>query len=182
MRYFASILLSAALLGSATSAVAVPIFSSQERAEGLRQGLGMGLAKPADNNGYPGPRHVLDAADKLQLTAEQRQRITQLVAQMKTEAIPAATKLLADEAALEQLFVDKGANPENIAAAAKKAAESQAAVQTIHLRYHLLTRDLLTPAQIAQYAALQNQPMKAPSPSRSPAMMMPGHDMSDHHH
>ena len=36
--------------------------------EDLRQGNGMGMALPAELNGYPGPRHVLDLAEELNLT------------------------------------------------------------------------------------------------------------------
>lgn len=38
--------------------------------EGLQQGRGMGLALPAELNGYPGPMHVLELADELNLTEE----------------------------------------------------------------------------------------------------------------
>jgi hypothetical protein len=39
----------------------------------LRAGRGMGLALAAELNGYPGPRHVLEHADALALTSEQRE-------------------------------------------------------------------------------------------------------------
>jgi hypothetical protein len=35
----------------------------------------MGLALPAELNGYPGPIHVLELSDKLGLSAEQKSRI-----------------------------------------------------------------------------------------------------------
>src|SRR5690606_12651021 len=35
-------------------------------------GAGMGFALAAELNGYPGPRHVLELADQLQLTPEQK--------------------------------------------------------------------------------------------------------------
>lgn len=46
---------------------------SSEEIKELREGRGMGLARAAELNGYPGPRHVLDAADagKLSLSGEQ---------------------------------------------------------------------------------------------------------------
>ncbi|MBT2326834.1 hypothetical protein J7E62_31490 [Variovorax paradoxus] len=40
----------------------------------LQAGQGMGLAKAAELNGYPGPAHVLEHADALQLTAVQREQ------------------------------------------------------------------------------------------------------------
>ena len=45
---------------------------SKEEIGGYISGDGMGLAKTAELNHYPGPRHVLDLADELQLSGEQR--------------------------------------------------------------------------------------------------------------
>ena len=46
----------------------------------LKAGRGMGLALAAELNGYPGPSHVLELADKLKLSAEDK---AALVAFMK---------------------------------------------------------------------------------------------------
>ena len=43
----------------------------EERNKVIAQGLGAGLAFPADQNDYPGPRHVLELKDVLRLTAQQ---------------------------------------------------------------------------------------------------------------
>src|SRR3974377_1723295 len=45
---------------------------SGQQVEDLRAGRGMGLALAAELNGYPGPAHVLELADKLELTSDQR--------------------------------------------------------------------------------------------------------------
>jgi hypothetical protein len=37
---------------------------TDEEIADLRTGSGMGLARPAELNSYPGPRHVLDLADE----------------------------------------------------------------------------------------------------------------------
>ena len=52
----------------------------------LRTGRGMGLALAAELNGYPGPLHVLELKDQLQLTADQKQRFQHLYDSMKAEA------------------------------------------------------------------------------------------------
>ena len=46
----------------------------------LREGRGMGLARAAELNGYPGPRHVLDAAreGRLHLSPGQLQAVQRL--------------------------------------------------------------------------------------------------------
>ena len=53
---------------------------SQDEIKGLLEGSGTpfgGMALPAELNGYPGPRHVLDAAEsgELELTNEQQEQI-----------------------------------------------------------------------------------------------------------
>src|SRR5688572_1542697 len=60
---------------------------SDQQIDELRTGHGMGLALPAELNGYPGPRHVLDLADELKLSTDQRAATEALVRAMRAEAI-----------------------------------------------------------------------------------------------
>src|SRR5512142_2121509 len=56
--------------------MSLPIKSlTEEQMKAYREGTGMGMAIPAELNGFPGPRHVLDLAGPLSLTAEQRTRV-----------------------------------------------------------------------------------------------------------
>ena len=41
---------------------------SAEDISGYLQGQGMGFAKAAELNGFPGPKHVLDLSDELELS------------------------------------------------------------------------------------------------------------------
>jgi hypothetical protein len=52
----------------------VRVLSDQQIAD-LRAGRGMGLALPAELNGYPSPVHVLELGDQLKLTKDQRARV-----------------------------------------------------------------------------------------------------------
>ena len=45
---------------------------SEQQVADLGAGRGMGLALAAELNGYPGPSHVLELADKLNLSTDQR--------------------------------------------------------------------------------------------------------------
>ena len=54
----------------------------------LRAGRGMGLALAAELNGYPGPSHVLVFADQLRLSSEQRTKVQEMFAAMKSETTP----------------------------------------------------------------------------------------------
>jgi hypothetical protein len=48
---------------------------SAKEVEDLRAGRGMGLALAAELNGYPGPLHAIELADRLRLSDEQRARM-----------------------------------------------------------------------------------------------------------
>src|SRR3954468_6157522 len=79
----------------------IKALSDQQIAD-LKAGRGMGLALPAELNGYPGPSHLLELADKLELSAAQKDRITQLFEAMKAEAVPVGIRLIEQEAGLDQ--------------------------------------------------------------------------------
>src|SRR5205814_7458023 len=64
----------------------IKALSDQQIAD-LQAGRGMGLALAAELNGYPGPSHVIELADKLELSADQRRRVQRLFDSMKAEAV-----------------------------------------------------------------------------------------------
>src|SRR3954468_4585240 len=80
---------------------------SEQQIGDLRAGRGMGLALPAELNGYPGPLHVLDLADALGLSLPQRQRTKELFDAMKTETVTLGERLIELEADLDRLFATK---------------------------------------------------------------------------
>jgi hypothetical protein len=51
---------------------------SQDEIADLRAGGGMRMALAAELNGYPGPAHVLEMADQLNLVTPQRTRVQTL--------------------------------------------------------------------------------------------------------
>ena len=78
---------------------------SDQQVSDLRAGRGMGLALAAELNGYPGPMHVLELADALRLSDQQRAKMHDLFAAMRAEAIPLGDKLIAQEAELELVLL-----------------------------------------------------------------------------
>ncbi len=128
---------------------------SAEQVEDLRAGRGMGLALAAELNGWPGPIHVLELADRLGLDAVQRAAVQAQHAAMRQEAIAAGAEVIAAEAALDALFASGSPTAETIAAATEAAGRAQAALRAVHLRWHLATRATLTPAQRSRYAELR---------------------------
>ena len=110
----------------------------------------------AELNGYPGPRHVLDLAQELQLTAEQRSKTSALFEAMRTETSALGADLIEAERALDRLFAEKRATPElsrrrDRSRLARCAGELRAA----HLRYHLAMVDVLTAEQVETYNRLR---------------------------
>src|SRR5713101_4262890 len=67
---------------------------SEQQISDLEQGRGMGLALAAELNGFPGPSHVLELADKLELSSAQRAAVEALFNSMKAEALPLGAKLI----------------------------------------------------------------------------------------
>ena len=60
----------------------IKALSAQEVSD-LLAGKGMGLAKAAELNGYPGPMHVLERAAQLQLTPDQTSKTEALFKKVK---------------------------------------------------------------------------------------------------
>jgi Spy/CpxP family protein refolding chaperone len=128
---------------------------SPQQVSDLEAGRGMGLALPAELNGYPGPLHVLELAHALGLTPEQRSRTRALMDAMRAETIPIGSRLVREEAVLDRLFADRTVAPASLAEATRVIATSQGDLRAAHLRYHLLTAELLTPDQVAAYNRLR---------------------------
>ena len=128
---------------------------SEQQISDLRAGRGMGLALAAELNGYPGPMHVLELADSLALSDQQRAKMQDLFAAMRAEAIPLGDRLIAQEAELDRQFADKTISPASLADSMAAIGATQAALRQAHLKYHLSTADVLTPAQVQRYGELR---------------------------
>ena len=128
---------------------------SPEEIADLTAGRGMGLALAAELNGYPGPRHVLDLAQELQLTAKQQQTTSALFEAMRAETAALGAELIDAERALDRLFAEKRATPETVAAATARAGAIEAKLRAAHLRYHLAMVEVLTPGQVTAYNHLR---------------------------
>ena len=106
-------------------------------------------------NGYPGPSHAIELADKLGLSTEQRDKMRALFDAMKAEAIPIGEELIKLEAALDALFANKAVTPSNLATTTEIIGATQAKLRNAHLKYHLTAAVVLSREQLAQYAHLR---------------------------
>ena len=123
--------------------------------EGYLDGHGMGLAKAAELNHYPGPKHVIDLADKLQLTADQRAKTQAVYDAMRQEAAELGKQIVNAERYLDRLFASQAITTSTLQEHIHKLAASQGQLRLVHLKAHLAQRVILTPQQIAHYDTLR---------------------------
>lgn len=121
----------------------------------LDAGKGMGLAKAAELNGYPGPLHVLELAPELNLSAGQRKETEALYASMQAKAIDLGRALVAEERQLDQAFANRSVTHDSMIAALARIGELQSRLRAVHLDAHLEQVRILTPEQNAQYGRLR---------------------------
>jgi Spy/CpxP family protein refolding chaperone len=133
---------------------AIKALSADDQAA-LLAGQGMGFAKAAELNGYPGPMHVLALADELHLDAGQREGSRRLFEQMRTAAREAGAELIEQERALDRLYATRSATALRVGRQLEKIEAVRTRLRALHLNAHLEQAGLLTPAQLARYAELR---------------------------
>lgn len=133
---------------------AVKAISEAERQE-LLGGHGMGLAKPAELNHYPGPRHVLDLASDLALTGEQESATQAIFDSMHEGAVALGQQILEQETLLDDLFREARVDEVGLTGAVETIGRLRAELRLVHLRAHLAMRELLSGEQIEVYDRLR---------------------------
>jgi hypothetical protein len=128
---------------------------STQEIEQYHAGAGMGYARAAELNHFPGPMHVLELADKLSLSAEQRSATERLMDAHKAEARAIGAKLVEAESNLEALFKSGRVESGVLADATHAAAQLQGEYRLSHLETHRRMRALLSAEQVAQYDRLR---------------------------
>ena len=128
---------------------------SSEDIHGYLSGKGLGLAKAAELNGYPGPSHVLALASELRLTTDQKQRTESLFKKMEAKAMSLGRPLVEEERKLDKLFAEKKITPESLDQSLTRIGGLLAQVRRAHLEAHLDQVEILTPAQVSKYMALR---------------------------
>ncbi|MGI9491786.1 MAG: hypothetical protein ACR2QF_05220, partial [Geminicoccaceae bacterium] len=125
---------------------------SPERVDGLLDGAGLGYAKAAELNGWPGPLHVLELADALDLSADQYSNVSAIRASMLAKAKKLGEDLIAAEAALNALFLVGSPDLAAVTDATAKIGSIEAELRAAHLAAHLETKPLLSRHQRMIYA------------------------------
>jgi hypothetical protein len=131
----------------------------------LLNGRGMGLAKAAELNHYPGPLHVLQFADQLALTPDQRRAVEASFQRMSDAAKPLGATLVERERALDRGFADQRMTAPELTAATAEIGALQGQLRAAHLGAHLEMRAILSADQIARYDALRGYTGAPPPPA-----------------
>jgi hypothetical protein len=128
---------------------------SDKDIEELRRGGGWGLALPAELNGRPGPAHLLELRNELELSGKQITAITALYEEMQKSAIEAGERFIAAEAALSDAFAAPDLSEETLEGLLAASAVARKDLRLAHLSAHLATPSLLSQKQIEKYNVLR---------------------------
>ena len=128
---------------------------SPEDVQSYLSGKGMGLAKVAELNDYPGPAHVLALAKELELSDTQKQRTEELFRSMQAKAASLGRPLIEEERALDRSFADRTVTPAFLSQSLGRIGQLQAKVREAHIEAHLAQVAILTPGQVARYRVLR---------------------------
>lgn len=128
----------------------IKALSDQEIAD-YAEGRGMGTAKAAELNHYPGPAHVLAESARLELSDRQKKLTQSIFDTMSTQAKRTGAAIVAKEADLDDLYASGHATPSTLRDLLVELSRLQTEFRYAHLSAHLAMRAVLTPTQIARY-------------------------------
>ncbi len=126
--------------------------------QSLQNGTGEafgGMAKLAELNGYPGPRHVLDMVSELQLTDRQRMEIELIYQNMSSNAKSIGAAIIAIEQDMDRAFANKTITEEKLKLMLDKSADLYGQLRFVHLSAHLDTVQILIMEQIQMYNTMR---------------------------
>ena len=136
-----------------------------QRAQYL-SGEGMGFAKPAEMNHYPGPRHVLQNAARMRLSPEQLAATQKLFDGVQLKAKALGKRIVDREDELLRIFSSGTADEAHVKQLTAEIGNLQGELRTVHLLAHLQERTLLSPEQIQIYDQARDYiPGKKPAPA-----------------
>lgn len=136
---------------------------SAEEIHSYLAGKGAGMARAAELNHYPGPAHVLELAEALELSPAQKARTQQIFSDMQKDAIRQGENLVEQERALDREFVSNSINQKRLRARLAEIGRLQGQVRNAHLQAHLKQKALLTAQQILKYDELRGYASQDPS-------------------
>lgn len=128
---------------------------SESDIAGLLAGKGMGYAKTAELNGHPGPLHVLELAEELDLSEAQRAETQEIFNQMQASAKSLGAEMVAAERQLDELFRTKSVDEVTLSKLTAEIGRVEARLRVVHLRAHLRQAQIISAQQTAKYIELR---------------------------
>jgi Spy/CpxP family protein refolding chaperone len=125
--------------------------------DGLLNGDGMGMAAYAEANGFPGPKHVLDLADRLALTSKQKADVREIYDEMLTRARALGKMIVKVEEELEYQFSSGMLRQESVEEDAGSIGKLRGSLRGVHLAAHVKTKAVLTEKQVELYGKLRKE-------------------------
>jgi len=126
-----------------------------EQVQGLLAGEGLGYAQAAELNGVPGPKHVLELADHLELTEAQLRLTRQIFEAMQARAVELGGRLVEAERRLDRAFAAGTVDEKELATLVEGSARLEGELRLAHLQAHLRMLEILEPGQIRRYSELR---------------------------
>lgn len=142
------------LLAAAAGTLAAQIPADREA---LLNGDGNGMAAYAELNGYPGPKHVLELGEKLQLTPRQKADVRAVYEEMHTRARAIGKMIVKIEEELHYAFNSGMLKGESVEEDAESIGKMRGTLRGVHLSAHVKTKELLTKKQVETYIALRKE-------------------------
>lgn len=128
---------------------------SPQEVDDLQQGRGAGYARTAELNSYPGPRHVLDMDQELNLSPDQAEQIEVVFGQMQAEAKRLGQEIIRREQELSTAFANQTITEAELKVQTEALGVLYGQLRATHLQAHLQITPLLSTEQIAQYNVLR---------------------------
>jgi Spy/CpxP family protein refolding chaperone len=128
---------------------------SPEQINAYLNGEGMQLAKAAELNQHPGPKHVLELASALNLSDEQRRQTEEAFRVMRERAVSIGKQIVANEKELDSLFRTGSASDKSVRKKTEAIARLQGELRFAHLQAHLRMKHILSPEQQETYDQLR---------------------------
>lgn len=124
---------------------------SAEEIGSLLNGDGLGMALPAELNGYPGPKHVLELGAMLGLSTEQEGQVQAIFDEMQAQARSLGRTIVELERDLDRSFTEGSITEARLDELLEAAALNRARLRAVHLRAHLQVLPVLTESQREHY-------------------------------
>jgi Spy/CpxP family protein refolding chaperone len=125
--------------------------------DALLAGDAAGQAKFAEANGYPGPKQVLDLGAVLNLTADQKRRVSEIYKATDARARELGKRIVRVEDELNTAFRQGLVSERSVNDDAEQIGRLRGKLRAVHLTARMRTKDVLTRAQIDMMKSMRSK-------------------------